>query len=152
GSVVTDDGGALVERIERLESIAEIRNLPARYALAVDSRDIDTLVGLYTEDTPVGPGRRGREALRQVVSDFLSTCTTTIHFVGNHLVELDPVDPDRATGSAYSRCEHEYGEQWVVVMVRYADKYQRVDGRWRFYSRRMQFWYSVDLLDRPNGN
>jgi hypothetical protein len=77
--------------------------------------------------------------------------TTTVHFVGNHLIELDPENPDRATGHVYCRAEHEQGENWVIVMVHYSDKYRRDDGRWYFYSRRMRVWYTVDVLDRPTG-
>ena len=49
-------------RLERLEAYEQIRQLVARYALAVDSRDIATLVGLFVEDVEVGR-ERGREAL-----------------------------------------------------------------------------------------
>ena len=41
-------------RLDRLESLAEIRQLPYRYALAVDSRDMDALVGLFVPDVRVG--------------------------------------------------------------------------------------------------
>ena len=34
------------ERLERLEAIEAIRQLASRYALAVDSRDVDALVEL----------------------------------------------------------------------------------------------------------
>ena len=63
--------------------------------------------------------------------------TTTVHFIGNHLIELDPENPDRATGHVYCRAEHEQGDNWVIVMVHYSDKYRRDDGTWYFYSRRM---------------
>ena len=52
------------ERIDRMESLAEIRQLPVRYALALDSRDIATLVTLFPADVRVGADRtRARRAV-----------------------------------------------------------------------------------------
>jgi ketosteroid isomerase-like protein len=143
---------SLSRRLDRMESIEAIRALPVRYANAMDARDFDAAVALYTEDAPVMPGVRGRAALKESFSTVMGTYfTTTVHFVGNHLVELDPENPDRATGHVYCRAEHEQGENWVIVMVHYSDKYRRDDGQWYFYSRRMRVWYTVDVLDRPTG-
>ncbi|MEJ2207402.1 MAG: nuclear transport factor 2 family protein [Gemmatimonadota bacterium] len=54
----------LEARIDRLESLDEIRQLPHRYALAVDTRNLDDLVALFVDDVRVGRGGRGRSALR----------------------------------------------------------------------------------------
>ena len=51
-------------RLDRLESLEEIRQLVARYALALDMRDLDALCGLFPEDVQVGRGQRGRAALK----------------------------------------------------------------------------------------
>ena len=45
---------SLEERIDRLESLAAIRQLPYRYALGVDPRDMDLLVDLFVSDVRVG--------------------------------------------------------------------------------------------------
>jgi ketosteroid isomerase-like protein len=143
---------SLSRRLDRMESIEAIRALPVRYANAMDARDFDAAVALYTEDAPVAPGVRGRAALKESFANVMGTYfTATVHFVGNHLVELDPENPDRATGHVYCRAEHEQGENWVIAMVHYSDKYRRDDGNWYFYSRRMRVWYTVDVLDRPTG-
>ena len=42
--------GDLEQKIDRLLAIEEIRQLPCRYALAVDARDIDTLVSLFSKN------------------------------------------------------------------------------------------------------
>jgi ketosteroid isomerase-like protein len=42
----------------------EIRQLASRYAVAVDSRDLDRLVGLFVDDVRVGRDTFGRDALR----------------------------------------------------------------------------------------
>ena len=48
--------GSLEERIDRLESLEQIRELPHRYALALDTRNIEDLVELFERnqlDLPV---------------------------------------------------------------------------------------------------
>ncbi len=64
-----DDVAELVQakmmaRIDRLESLDAIRQLPARYALALDMRDMDAMVSLFEADVRVGKGRSGRRELR----------------------------------------------------------------------------------------
>ena len=48
------------ERLDRMESLADIRQLPYRYALALDSRDMDALVDLFVPDVRVGRDETGR--------------------------------------------------------------------------------------------
>src|SRR4051794_4362780 len=52
-------------RLERLETYAQIRSLPVRYAAAISAFDSVALSELYVEDVRVGGGRVGREALRE---------------------------------------------------------------------------------------
>src|SRR5215471_18147742 len=84
------------ERVDRLESLAAIRQLPSRYALCVDSRDVDTMVSLFVPDVRVGRDATGRDALRAWFVKSLSRLADTVHFVGNHVVDFD--DPDHAHG------------------------------------------------------
>ena len=44
----------LLARLDRLESLDAIRQLAAKYALALDMRDLDALVNLFPEDVKVG--------------------------------------------------------------------------------------------------
>ena len=41
------------ERLDRLESLDQIRQLPAKYALTLDMRDIDAMVSLFAPDVRV---------------------------------------------------------------------------------------------------
>ena len=54
----------LEQRIARLEALDAIRQLPAKYALALDMRDMDAMVSLFPEDVRVGKDAVGRAALR----------------------------------------------------------------------------------------
>jgi hypothetical protein len=138
------------ERLDRMESLAEIRQLPVRYALALDSRDIAALVTLFPSDVRVGRDHSGRDALREWFVDAMSKVRTTVHVVANHIVDFESAD--RARGVVYCRDEVEYPEtgQWQVGMLQYHDTYQRVDGEWVFERRKFHRWYQVDALERPS--
>jgi hypothetical protein len=140
----------LLRRIERLESLEEIRQLAARYALALDMRDLDALSGLFPEDVRVGRDGSGRAALRAWFDRTLrSPFTGTAHVTGNHVIELRA--PDRARGVVYSRNEHETGNEWVVMTMIYVDDYERIGGRWYFRRRLPLYWYATDLRRPPVG-
>lgn len=146
---MSSDSTALAEKIDRLDSIDQIRQLASKYALAVDMRDLDAVVGLYVEDVRVTKTAAGRQALKQVMADVLSRFTASVHHVGNHIIEFQ--DADSAEGVVYCRCEHEVGEQWVPMYLHYMDSYGRVDGRWYFRRRLNCALYGVDMLERPVG-
>ena len=146
---------ALLARIDRLESLDAIRQLPAKYALALDMRDMDALVGLFPADVRVGKDASGREALRAYMDQTLrSPFTGTSHHIGGHIIEFD--DPDHARGVVYSKNEHEtlVGEgrdEWVIMQMMYLDDYVQQDGRWFFARRLPLYWYACDLNAPPTG-
>ncbi|MGE2691218.1 nuclear transport factor 2 family protein [Mycolicibacterium pulveris] len=53
------------DRLDRLESSLEIAQLPSRYAMALDARDLDAVVGLFVDDVDAGAQGTGRAALKQ---------------------------------------------------------------------------------------
>lgn len=137
-------------RLDRLESTDQIRQLAARYALALDSRNIPELAALFASDVAVGDGRTGRAALAEWFDPILRPYRITVHFVGNHVIDFDPADPDRASGLVYCRPEHEVGDQWIVMPLVYHDRYAREpDGRWYFRSRKPQPLYAADVRQNP---
>lgn len=146
---------ALLARIDRLESLDAIRQLPARYALALDMRDMDAMVWLFPGDVRVGKERSGRAALRAYMDGTLrSPFTGTSHHIGGHVIEFD--DPDHAHGVVYSKNEHETPvpggqDEWVIMQMMYVDNYVRQDGRWYFARRLPLYWYAADLNKPPVG-
>ena len=141
----------LEARIDRLESLDAIRQLPAKYALALDMRDMDAMVSLFPEDVRVGKDTTGRLALRTYMDRTLrSPFTGTSHHVGGHVIEFD--DPDHAHGVVYSKNEHETGDEWVIMQMMYIDDYVRQDGRWYFARRLPLYWYATDLNKPPIGD
>lgn len=136
-------------RLDRLEALDAIRQLASKYALAIDLRDLDAVVSLYVPDIKVGPQAQGRLALKEVFDRVLRGFTTTSHQVQNHVIEFD--DADHAQGLVTCRCEHEVGNQWVIVQNLYHDKYERVEGRWYFRGRVQNRLYATAVEDPPIG-
>ena len=50
------------DRIDRLESLDEIRQLAAKYSVTLDMRDLDMHVNLFVPDVRVGKEASGRQA------------------------------------------------------------------------------------------
>ena len=126
---------------ERLLAHEEIRQLAARYALAVDARDLDTLVSLFVDDVQVGRSSRGREALRANFDAQLRPLGVTILVTGNHVIDV--IDADHATGIVSCRAEIERGRggPTIVQQIQYHDTYERRAGRWLFVRRRHLLFY-----------
>lgn len=145
------DQNSLAQRLDRLESIEEIRQLVGKYALSLDMRDLDSHVGLFAPDIRVGREKTGRQHLKAWVDDTLRwQFTGTSHHIGQHIIEF--TDADNAIGVVYSKNEHETGAEWVIMQMLYWDDYQRIDGRWYFRRRLPCYWYATDLNKPPIGD
>ena len=146
----------LLERVDRLESLDEIRQLAAKYSLSLDMRDLDAHVNLFAPDIRVSREHTGRAYLKRWLDDTLRLqFTGTSHHIGNHVIEFD--DPDHAHGVVYSKNEHETpredgGTDWVIMQMLYWDNYERIDGRWLFRRRLPCYWYATDLNKPPIGD
>jgi hypothetical protein len=145
----SDAGDASADPVAWLVAHEQIRQLASRYAIALDARDLDTLVGLFVDDVRVGRDLVGHDALRASFTEQLRPLGVTILMVGNHVIDV--VDADHATGIVSCRAELEIGEQWVVQAIQYHDTYERRAGSWRFVRRRHLLIYGADLLERPIG-
>ncbi|MEE4659676.1 MAG: nuclear transport factor 2 family protein [Halieaceae bacterium] len=145
----------LLARLDRLESIEEIRQLVAKYALSLDMRDLDAHVNLFAEDIRVSREQVGRAHLKRWLDDTLRLqFTGTSHHTGNHIIEFE--DADHALGVVYSKNEHETpcengDTEWVIMQMLYWDNYERIDGRWYFRRRLPCYWYATDLNRPPVG-
>lgn len=138
---------SLEDRLDRIESSFAIQQLPMRYALAVDGRDIEGWLALFPEDVDCGRYGRGREALRGTIEGPLSTFYRSIHQICGH--EFHFLDRDRASGHVYCRAEHEDRGRWIVMAICYFDDYVRQNGQWFFARRRERHWYAADVQERP---
>jgi hypothetical protein len=137
----------LERRVAAVEDRLEIGQLPIRYALAVDSRDIDAWIELFEPDVDCGRHGRGREVLRGIITPQLRWFYRSQHQICGHRIEL--VDETSAHGRTYCRAEHEVGERYIVMGICYDDTYTQVDGTWFFARRNERHWYAADVLERP---
>ena len=140
----------LQARVERLEALDEIRQLAAKYAVALDMRDLDALVNLFVDDVGVPGKSRGRAALRAwydaaMRRDLLGSA----HGVLGHIIDVH--DADNASGLIYSRNDLETESVWIIELLAYLDSYQRRDGHWYFVRRTPLFWYQSDITNPPLG-
>ena len=137
----------LEARIDRLESLAAIQQLPIRYAIAVDSRDMDGWVDLFVPDVHCGRRGNGRDVLKSIITPAVRTFYRSVHQICGHRIEFD--DADHAHGVVYCRAEHEDNGKWVIMAIAYFDNYERRDGEWFFVRRQEKHWYSADWQERP---
>ena len=141
-----------LEAIERLIAHDEIRLLASRYAVAVDSRDIDELVSLFVDDVRVGRDGDGnplvgRDALRESFRTSLSAVGVTMLHVGTHRIDLG--GPDDATGLVYCLGQVEEDGLWIHQSILYRDTYARRGGRWLFERRVHELWYGEPAPTNP---
>lgn len=139
--------------VERLLAYEEIRQLAARYALAMDSRDLDALVALFVDTVGHWDGRVGREPLKEGFEwSFRAGMAGRMSFVhvGNHVINL--IDADTANGTVY--CFAELGDRdreddWLRAAIVYEDTYARRDGSWYFAARDHRIFYESQVELRP---
>ena len=136
-----------MDALARLLARDEIRELAHRYAVAIDARDLDSLVALFVDDVRVGREGVGHEALRRDFERQLRAIGVSILFVGNQVIDFD--DDDHARGIVYCMAQIQHGQRWIRQAIRYDDAYARRGGRWCFVRRKHLLWYGVDEARNP---
>jgi SnoaL-like domain len=134
---------------ERIADRFELAELRARYNHTYDSGQMAEFAALFADDAEceMGPGNVvvGVEAVRQAAEKAWRFTSGPGDFV-RHVCDLgvsEFLDDDHATGRSHVLLH--IGRQFNVVAAgTYHDRYVRVDGAWRFASRRVQFEYFGD--------
>lgn len=133
----------LEERVARLEARAEISDLAARYFLATDDDDYDTLAQCFTQNATFAAsgfsGGSGREAIIEFLKEARSGMGQTVHTL--HYVHVELIDDKNATGTVSAHLELGLGATTVLAAVRYYDAYCFEDGAWRISERSMRAVY-----------
>jgi hypothetical protein len=145
------------EKTERLWSIHEIRQLPYRYAYAIDTRDVDMMTSLWVNTAPpVGHPtldyHRMNEMFAKFVEKFKGHATTLL--VGNHLITLD--GPDKAHGQVYAHAFVDSPDGFWEQLILYKDVYERHNDEWLFRTRDHLLWWgqirSSNPMSQPPAN
>src|SRR3546814_542197 len=137
----------LEDRIARIEAQLAIQQLAARYARAVESRNLADLGGLFSPPTNFGEHGRGEDGARAFYDRVLAGFYRSFHQIVGHVIT--DIDADSARGTVYCRAEHEDGDHWIVNLMVYFDRYTRVGGRWYFLGRRPRFLFVGDPRSAP---
>lgn len=129
--------------VQELKDRDEIARLIRTYAHGVDRRDWALVRSCFSDDAEA-KGSRSTGPIDPYLAELIPGVEfypTTMHFMGNQLVELDG---DTAHIETYAVAYHWKGEvagsehpENLVVGVRYLDTLQRRDEGWRITSRQV---------------
>jgi hypothetical protein len=122
-----------------IEVRSQIQELTARYALLVDTFQLEPLVELFVEDgvldeVACGLARHeGRTALTAYYEELFDMLDGAVHLTGNHV--LDEFDGATARGSCSSIIVGAINGSPIQLGCRYDDVYVHTQDGWRFRSR-----------------
>ena len=142
----------LENRIEWMETRAELTELVTRYGKAIDERDILGLAALFTADGHLYSRDRqldaqGTAGILRVYKGVFDSLGPSFHWHHGHIIERDAADPNRARGELMAHSEtFRNGEQYLAAL-RYKDIYRREDGVWKFEDRELGFLYFASMAD-----
>jgi ketosteroid isomerase-like protein len=134
-------------QVRELADREAIRDLARRYAHYVWQLDVRAAIALFTEDgemdTGDGPPIAGRDALIGAYQAMLGDGGFQ-PFVHNHVIDLHG---DEATGTCYLDLRATQDGRSMIGSGFYDDRYVRVDGEWRFRSRKLTMRHLVPLRE-----
>ena len=127
----------------------QIRNLLYRYMEATDNGDFDTRAALFEHAVVHFPEPMGSLSGAAVAESFRSRqrlydgIPRTSHLCLNVIIELDDTATSAAVRSRYLVLqETDDLPLQPIITGRYHDRFERVDGKWRFAERR----FIIDLV------
>ena len=139
---------AIDEALAALVAKREIEEVVLRYCRGIDRMDRELVRSCYHADATDEHGgwSGGVEAFLEWVWKLLARYESTMHFVGNVLVELAG---DAAVAESYGVAWHRSPDprpQWnLVTGFRYLDRFERRDSAWKIARRvAVTEWSRVD--------
>ena len=124
-----------------IEDREEVRVLHARYCLTIDTCRYDEWIDCFTEDGVFESPRFGRHSGRDGLKRFTAMYKESLggakvlHVVANPAFDLDG---DSGTGTSYLLYYHcKDGKAALSAAGTYTDSLRKVNGEWRFESRRV---------------
>jgi len=131
--------------LQELTDREAIRDLACRYAHHVWQKQVAAAVELFTEDGEMDTGEppllRGRAALLEAYKRMLGDGHFQ-PFVSNHVISLAG---DEASGTCYLDLRATADGRSMIGSGYYEDRYRRVDGEWKFRSRKLHLSWFVPL-------
>lgn len=155
---MAQDGRTLEDRLRRLEDIEEIRKLMFDYQRCLDARDLAGQASLFAPDGEwIGAYGRAQgpaaieqtflshlaEVDEQLASQGATGGSTTVHFLGNPVIDVDGETATAEVPCAFI-VQGADGAPVLHTFGHYHDTLGRIGGRWRFLRR-------VSYYDIPFG-
>ncbi|MBI4299978.1 MAG: nuclear transport factor 2 family protein [Chloroflexi bacterium] len=125
----------------RLEDRQAIREVMARYAHGLDSRDMDMVASVFAQDAYAEyPNFKdsGVDKITDMLRNAISRFQGTLHFMGNQLVEFKNGKADVETYCIAHHIRAEGGNgQILIVGLRYYDEMAPRGDHWVIQKRRI---------------
>ncbi len=138
----------LEEMVQELWDREKIKELTYEYGLAIEAQDAERMASLFTEDGSVDFSALGRGEIksREALKEFYrSTWPLKVKpFFTNHVLHIQG---DHATGTCSLENRATRGDQSLIGAGRLHDEYEKVNGEWKFTSRRVEMFYFVPLSE-----
>jgi ketosteroid isomerase-like protein len=138
----------LEDMVQELWDREKIKELTYEYGLAIEAQDEERMAHLFTEDglvdfSSLGRGvTKGREALKEF---YRNTWPLRVKpFFTNHVIRING---NRASGTCSLENRATRGDQSLIGAGRLHDEYEKVNGEWKFKSRRVEMFYFVPLSE-----
>jgi hypothetical protein len=131
-------------RLPPLGDVQAITKLVMSYAELIDSGDLDGLAMLFEHATwradATGQVLRGSAEVRRVYDHVVlyDGVPRTKHLITNLVIEIDDTGTTASGSCSFTVLQGvRSGEPIEVILTgRYEDRYERIDGAWRFSDRR----------------
>lgn len=144
----------LEERIGRLEAESEIRQLIANYSFNIDDRQIENIRNLFTEDGVLKSRdgvmyAKGPDAIIKQYHGRFDVLGPGHHFMHDVRISFVEGSTVEATGRVSGHAELVRKGKMMVAALRYADRYNKTEGGWKFAEREISFLYYVPVTEYP---
>jgi len=137
-----------------VDSPREIENLLYLYAERIDAGDFDGVADLFRHGCILGPDGeplvRGREQVRGLYETstrlYENGTPCTQHVTSNVIIEVDDTSSSAAARSRFTvfQCLPDFPLQ-AIIMGRYADRFEYLDGGWWFVERDIRVEHVGDV-------
>lgn len=136
------------EMVQELWDREKIKELTYQYGLAIEAQDETRMANLFTEDGSVDFSSLGRGVIKghAALKEFYrGTWPLKVKpFFTNHVIHITG---SRATGICSLENRATRGEESLIGAGRLHDEYEKVNGEWKFKSRRVEMFYLVPLSE-----
>lgn len=138
----------MTDPVRELLDREALRDLVARYALAVDDHDLGAVGEMFHPEAVFdrdGEVAHGWPKISALLGASMRGFRRMVHTPHAVLVEL--TGADEATGASSGHAELVTSRGVLLAAYRYADRFARHDGRWVFTRREVRFLYATSATE-----